>query len=286
MTQPQRPSAPPEYVVVGHVCRDLHGDGERPGGTAFFAGVTAMRLGRRVGIVTSFGPDFALPMELADADVVNVSADATTTFNHEHGQSGRVLTLTARASTIRATDIPPPWRSVAVMHLAPVAWEVDHDCAPLRQASMLVATPQGWLRRTTGTGTIVPATDELSRLPLGDVAAMVLSAEDVGGDERLIEAIAARCAIVAVTRGAAGCTLYTHGTKVRVPPWPAHEVDTTGAGDVFAAAFFIRLGETADPVASARFAGCTAAMAVESVGVTAIPTRQQLESRLVEESRV
>ncbi len=225
-------------------------------------------------------------MELNDAEVVNVAADATTTFNHQRGPHGRVLTLMARASSIHPTDIPSSWCSAAIVHLAPVAWEVDRDCAPLRQAAMLVATPQGWLRRATVAGTIVPATDGPPDLPRSAMAAMVLSTEDIGDDEELIQTIAARCPVVAVTRGPEGCTLYAHGTREHIPPWPAREVDSTGAGDVFAAAFFVRLVETGDPVASARFAGCVAALAVEGVGVSSIPTRTELESRLAEESQV
>jgi sugar/nucleoside kinase (ribokinase family) len=65
-----------------------------------------------------------------------------------------------------------------------------------------------------------------------------------------------------------------------VPGFPAVEVDPTGAGDVFAAAFLVRLQETEDPVQAARFANAVASFCVEGPGVAGIPTREQVEERL------
>jgi sugar/nucleoside kinase (ribokinase family) len=284
----------PDYVLLGHICRDLHGDMERPGGTVLYAGVTALRLGRRVGIVTSHGSELTLPSELADAEIVNLPARETTTFRHRYESTGRVLTLVARASNITADDVPELWRSAEIVHLAPVAWEVDHeiallrppehdrDLAPLAAASTLVATVQGWLRRATDSGVIAPAIDEISSLPLPTLAAVVLSADDVQDNDQILTSIAARCPIVAVTRARAGCTLYTRGIPTEIPPWPAHETDSTGAGDVFATAFFIRLRETGNAPTSARFAAWVAARSVEGEGVSSIPTRQQVEQALAD----
>jgi sugar/nucleoside kinase (ribokinase family) len=57
-------------------------------------------------------------------------------------------------------------------------------------------------------------------------------------------------------------------------------VDPTGAGDVFATAFLIRLAETGDPGQAARFANVTASFSVEGWGMAAIPTRLQVEDYL------
>jgi ATP-dependent Clp protease ATP-binding subunit ClpA len=67
----------------------------------------------------------------------------------------------------------------------------------------------------------------------------------------------------------------------------AIERDPTGAGDVFAAAFLIQLGETGDALEAARFAACVAAGSVEGRGASQIPTREETERRLAaEEQRV
>jgi sugar/nucleoside kinase (ribokinase family) len=58
------------------------------------------------------------------------------------------------------------------------------------------------------------------------------------------------------------------------PPQP--EVDPTGAGDVFAAAFFINLYETNDPWASARFANQVAALSITRAGLAGVPTPDEI----------
>jgi 1D-myo-inositol 3-kinase len=64
------------------------------------------------------------------------------------------------------------------------------------------------------------------------------------------------------------------------PTGPRQEVDPTGAGDVFAAGFLIGLAESRDPLTAARFAVATASMSVAGVGMTAIPTRPQVDEWL------
>jgi sugar/nucleoside kinase (ribokinase family) len=239
-----------------------------------------MRLGRQVAIVTSHGTDLEIPQELAGASIVSVPAEASTTFTHEHGPGGRVLTLTARAKSISAAHVPEAWRAAEIVHLAPIAWEVDRDVATGCRAKWRVATPQGWMRRAGEAGEIVAATERVEQLPFDALAAVVMSADDLGRRDDLVEWIAARCPITAVTRGADGCTLYAHATSTQIAACPADEADSTGAGDVFAAALFVRLSETGDPIQSARFAACAAALSVEGEGVASIPTRAQVEERL------
>ncbi len=82
----------------------------------------------------------------------------------------------------------------------------------------------------------------------------MLSIEDVGGDEEQIEAMANTCRVLAVTEGAAGARLYWNGDLRRFRALEFEEVDPTGAGDIFAAAFFWRFSVTHDPWAAARFA--------------------------------
>ena len=63
----------------------------------------------------------------------------------------------------------------------------------------------------------------------------------------------------------------------------AEIVDPTGAGDVFAAALFVRYTETGDLVASARFAHAAAARSIEGRGTSAIPGREAIERKLKEQ---
>jgi sugar/nucleoside kinase (ribokinase family) len=60
------------------------------------------------------------------------------------------------------------------------------------------------------------------------------------------------------------------------------EVDATGAGDIFAAAFFVRLYTTHDPWEAARFATLLASYTVTRVGLDGIPTEKEIRECLME----
>ena len=65
----------------------------------------------------------------------------------------------------------------------------------------------------------------------------------------------------------------------RSQAFAAREVDPTGAGDVFAAAFLCWLDRTDDARAAVRFANHVAACSVERLGVESAPTIAQLVAR-------
>ncbi|HKC73709.1 MAG TPA: PfkB family carbohydrate kinase [Chloroflexota bacterium] len=278
------PSPPPAYVVVGHLARDVAPGGYTPGGTALYATLTARRLGLSVGVLTSVPPDADLAV-LEGAQVRVVPADQATTFDNRYGPDGRVQFLYGRAAPLGPADVPAAWRAASILHLGPIANEVDPSLAAVFPQALTVATPQGWLRRWDGPaegggGRIwpLPHAHLLDRLPPLDV--VVLSEEDVAGDAGAVDAYRTRVRIVVLTRGARGATVYAGQGVLHVPAYPAHEVDPTGAGDVFAAAFAIRYHKEKDLLGAALFAAATASLVVEAPGGSAIPSLAQVEQRL------
>jgi sugar/nucleoside kinase (ribokinase family) len=65
-----------------------------------------------------------------------------------------------------------------------------------------------------------------------------------------------------------------------VPACPARPRDPTGAGDVFAASWFVRLAMGDNAPVAARYAACAAACAVEQPGLAGVPTTAEIEERL------
>ena len=106
---------------------------------------------------------------------------------------------------------------------------------------------------------------------------LVLSELDVPDPDALVENWRHLVEILVITHAERGATVYQGDEECLYPARPAREVDLTGAGDVFAAAFLYYLAETGDPCQSAGFANVAASFSIEGRGVIAIPPRQQVE---------
>jgi len=272
-----------DYLIVGHICKDLTPSGPRLGGTATFAALTAQAIGWRVGIVTSM-PDDLLPLlePLKAIPTVRIPAETSTTFENIYTPRGRIQVLSGRATLLTLEHIPTTWHRPQVVHLAPVADEVDPAIAHRFPASLKALTPQGWMRRWDDNGRVSyrPWPQAWQMLP--QVGAVVFSIEDVCGDEALVREYAARTEVLAVTRGADGCTLFVRGKAQHVPAQRVNERDPTGAGDIFAAAFFIRLHMTGDPLRAAHFATLLAGDSVTREGLDSVPRPEVIHTALTE----
>ncbi|HEU0297317.1 MAG TPA: PfkB family carbohydrate kinase [Anaerolineales bacterium] len=272
---------PVDYLVIGHVAHDLTPDGWRLGGTAAYSGLTARALGMKVGILTAHGPETSLEA-LNDIPVITSDSPYSTTFENIYTEHGRVQYLRAQAQKIDLDAVPDPWRNASIIHLGPIANEMDSALPEWMSPALLGVTPQGWMRAWDSDGRVSPAEWKDSESVLGKASAVVISREDVQGDDELIEHMAHQTRILAVTEANDGCVLYWHGDRRRFRAPKVHEVDATGAGDVFAAAFFVRLLKIRDPWESARFATLIASRSVTRVGLAGIPTAEDIEECLME----
>ncbi len=115
---------PVGYLVIGHVSQDLTSSGSRLGGTAAYSALTAKALGLRVGVLTSSGPETDLDV-LQDILVVSAPSEHSTTFENIYSESGRRQVLHHHADRLSFENIPEPWRRTAIIHLGPVAQEID-----------------------------------------------------------------------------------------------------------------------------------------------------------------
>ena len=274
-------SIAPDYVVVGAICHDLTADGWRWGGTATYSALTATQLGLSVGVLTSAEHPEESPLANRAGILWCSKASArTTTFENVYANGGRQQYLRAVAEPLVATDLPLSWREARIAHLGPIADDVSMDIAQAFPHALLGLTPQGWLRAWDGDGRVYARGWESLEPVLGRADVVVIGPEDLGGDWQQIEALRARCRLLVVTLGPQGAMVCTKNRQERVPAYIAQEVDPTGAGDVFATAFMIRLAETDDPIESARFANCVASFVIEAVGPANLPTRAQVDQRM------
>lgn len=265
-----------DYLVIGHVARDLTPQGPQLGGTAAYSALTARALGLRVGIVTAAGTD--IPLERLDGiPVHSIVSISSTTYENIYTEQGRVQYLRAQAERISLDRVPEPWRSAPIIHLGPIANEVDSVLPKGFSPGLFGLTPQGWMRQWDANGLVSAGEWKEAESALVRANAVVLSREDVNGDDVLIEHMAGQTKVLVVTEGAAGAVLYWNGDRRRFRAPSVREVDATGAGDIFATAFFVRLLNTRDPWEATRFATLIASHSVERAGLDGIPTRLEIE---------
>lgn len=275
------PLEPVDYLVIGHVAHDLTPSGPRLGGSAAYSALTARALGMRVGVVTANGPETDLGA-LGDIPVISVPSPQSTTFENIYSKNGRRQILHHRAANLSFNSVPAAWRRATIIHLGPVAQEVEAVLPGDFSPTLLGLTPQGWLRAWDKSGQVQPKEWETAEQALGRAGAVVLSVEDVGADEERIEHMATHTRVLAVTEAAAGSRLYWHGDQRRFRAPEMDETDATGAGDIFAAAFFIRLLTTQDPWEAARFATQLSAQSVSRTGMDGIPTIEEIQACMLE----
>lgn len=287
---------PPDYVVVGHICADILPDGSVAlGGTALYSALAASAFGWRTGILTRGKFDFELDgKHIPGLDfitnriqIVVQDAEWPTIMVNDYSSGRRIQHVPRWAGPIDLRGLPPQWRSPRVLHLGPIAQEIDVRQSAGLNPRFLGITPQGWMRdwpRATG-GRVQSLHLRLPQEFVAQVDGIVVNDEEFVDSRDTVEAIG-RNGYGVVTLGDGGARLFTQGKTINIPAFDLPVVDPTGAGDVFTAAFFYRIS---DPNVSAedamRFANAAAGLSLSGVGASTIPNRQAIR-RLLERTSV
>ena len=272
----------PNFVGIGHVSFDVivgpngRAAAPEPGGAAMFGARTAAGLSLNAGVITAAHDDYPFGRVGRGVPVRQRRTAHTTTFEATHDGRHRRHRLVASAGPMTEADVPPDWSRPEVLLAAPLAGELPPGCAEWFESQISCAIAQGWMRRWREDGEefIEPSP------PPGLAGLDIVVVSDAEVPDELIPAWRSTCQVLAVTRGEAGVSIFEGDRRIDVAGFPAEVVDTTGAGDVWAAAFAIRLLETGETEHSARFANAAASLSVEKVGLSGIPTRGDIEQRL------
>jgi sugar/nucleoside kinase (ribokinase family) len=276
-----------DYVTVGHVTVDvMAADGSRrPGGGAFYSALQAARMGLRTLIVTQGSPreiEALMEPHRGELELQILPAPATTTLATSGSGTARTQRVLAWAGPISETITVDS----GSLHFAPIARETA-TTSWQGHAKFVGFTPQGLARTWDEGGEITPApmpADQRSLnglLPQG-CSAVVISEHEHATLAPLLAAAAAGGAVLAITAGAGPTTVHLPGGEVAQVQAPAlaHPRDDLGAGDVFAAAFFIALREGLPPAQAAAWGNAAAAIRIEGIGADAIGDRRAIEARV------
>jgi sugar/nucleoside kinase (ribokinase family) len=271
-----------DYTAVGHVTIDVLADGSRrAGGTALFSALQASRLGRRTLIVTRGVPreiEALVEPHRDELELVVLPAAETTTLAMAGADSVDTQRVLAWAGPIGEQLVV----QTSILHLAPVARETPP--AWRGRASFVGLTAQGLARDWSGAGRrFVLARPSADSERVADRCdAIVVSERERASCAELLAAAVAGGSLVAVTAADGPTEILTRGAAAVELDVAAiaEPVDDVGAGDVFAAAWFVALTEGAAALDAARFASAAAAVRIQGAGVAAVGTRAQIDARL------
>ncbi|MBD3878324.1 MAG: carbohydrate kinase family protein [Quinella sp. 1Q5] len=258
------------------------------GGDALNEAVVLSRLGKQVQWISKVGDDEAGRRVLNYAEENNLSVEgvkvaagmATGISIALVDRSGERRFLTSSKCTMRnfeAADILPH-----VDHMA----EIVSFASLFISYSLDVAAMESIFRRIKASGRTLAidmkppkngeTLEDLSGLlpcvdyffPNESELATLTGSDDVHNNIEALLSHGLKCAVV--KRGGNGCIIATNSLQIEVPACPVDKViDTTGAGDCFAAGFLWALSEGLSLVDCGRFACAVASCSVEEVGAVA-----------------
>jgi len=270
-----------DYLVIGHLTCDIGDTSNHLGGTVTFSGLTAQALGMNVGIITSASPELDTS-SIKSIWIKNKISTQTTTFKNISNGSNRIQYLFQVADKIKEDDLPEFDPPPKIVHLGPMADEVDPAILRRFPDSLKCLTPQGWLRKTDKNNVVKLKQwkDFDYHLSQADIA--VISVDDVQRDEDIILKMASSIPIFVVTEGFKGARVYWNNDVRFIRAPEVKYLEDTGSGDIFAAAFFCRYLKTKNPWEAGRFAVQVASWSVERKHLNSIPTEDEIRRAKME----
>jgi sugar/nucleoside kinase (ribokinase family) len=264
----------PRYVSGGSVANTTAGIAEL-GGTAGFVGALADdEIGRTYtenlrAAGVEFEPHYS---ESAAGDglgtgrcVVLITEDADRTMG----------TYLGAASTLSPEGVPTPFVARAsVVLLEGYLWDVPAAKEAMRHAAATAHFSEGSVALSLSDPFCVSRHQrEFLDLLIDDVDILLGNEEEItmlfGSSSygKAVEAAEETGLLVVMTRGAEGAVVLTAHGPEEVPAAPVGRVvDTTGAGDLFAAGFLFGLTHSMGPVESTKLAGLCAAEVISHTG--------------------
>ena len=249
-----------EYFLVGHFAKDIIDSNFQIGGTVFYSGILAKKFGFEVKILTSFGEDLKEKIKkeqlLKEIKIFNVASQKSTTFKNIYfkDKDKRRQYLFSVAKKISTKNLPKEI-DPQILHLAPLIQEVDPKIAKKFKNSFIGATLQGWLRKRAKNSQVLFSfwKDYKKFLPLFNVA--ICSLHDLKNDFSLAKEFAKYSKLFVLTNGKKGCIVFENLKITKILPKKIlKEGYFTGAGDVFACAFFTNYEKTKNPYLAGEFA--------------------------------
>lgn len=275
---------------------------EMSGGSAANTAVGVAALGGQVGYVGKVAADELGEVFLHDIAAAGVTLGRTTPVPLGTGEAadratGRCLVLVTEdgertmathlgvASTLGPEDLDQDLlRRAQVVYLEGYLWDLPPAKAAMRQAMALAHANDALVALSLSDPFCVQRHQhEFLELLQGDVDVLFANEDETmllfGSEDfdAALEAVEETGLLAALTRGPLGSVVVAASGPVAIPADPvAAVVDTTGAGDLYAAGFLYGLTHGHEPERCARLGGLCAAEVIAHVGA-----RPQQDLRLL-----
>ncbi len=267
---------PVQFLAIGHITEDITPDGRLLGGGVTYSALTAQALGLSVGIVSSHARGMDV-RPLQNLQCHAKIAPETTTFTNQETPDGRIQRISARADRLLQVDIPTEWILSDIVHISPVADEVEYAVVDLFKEALISLAIQGWLRSWDETGLIKQKAWQSLELVLPKADLVFFSMEDLNHDFHALSEIEKLCNTLIVTDGYRSIRMFQGGKRSEVAVQAAKAVDPTGAGDIFAASFIAHYYRSSDILAAAKYASLIAIGSITRPGLSGVPTSEQIQ---------
>lgn len=247
----------PQLAVIGHLARDVVAGGPpRVGGAPWYAGRALRLLGDEALIFAKCGDAdravFQRRLATLGVPASLSTGGETTAFSFDYDEDGnRRMTVEAVGEPWQLDEPPSTLlRRVDWVHVAPLL-RSDFDAAALERLGSgrrMLLDAQG-LVRVAERGPLRLDADFDPEL-LRHVSILKVAEEEA---EVLAPLDRLHVPEILVTRGAAGSTVFVHGTPTEIPTRPVDPgVDPTGAGDAFGISYVAARAEGHAPASAAR----------------------------------
>jgi ribokinase/sulfofructose kinase len=263
--------------------------GKRAGGAGGNVACAARRLGLRTGLVSWIGDDSDGRLVLDDlhrfgvdtTHVViepNTSTNFTTILVDSSGEKAIIIIPTAFNTLVLDSSL------VAYLTSARLVYSTAYDSEQLERTAQLVHAAGGLI--STDIEPVAGLQDERLRQVLSSIDIVFFDADTLGTadyEPAIRELQAAGPELVVITQGAQGALACDAQGVVRCPAFRVPVVDTTGAGDCFAAAFLTAYLRQFPLKQALEYAQAAAALSIQDYGARgALPTDLQVQQFLEE----
>lgn len=253
------------------------------GGSAANTIVGLARLGAKTGFIGVIGEDVEGEYILGEFKKEGVDTHGIT---RRKGRTGEIIGLVDNLGERSLYANPGVNNSLMInyeyaanakyLHLSSFAGESSFQAQKkLLELKNKITFSPGMLYARKGLGSLKPLVERAEVVFMNKEELRLLTGGGLRRADMLIEAGAR---VVVVTLGKEGCCIVTKDAEEKVPGYKSKAVDTTGAGDAFAAGFLFGLLEGLELTQCGKLGNKLASLCVSKMGARAgLPSRGDLE---------